>query len=217
MSGAASYKFSGSNISVLTSYAGSPKTITAITKANPAVVTSTAHGLANGDVVKIAGVVGMTEVNGKVYVIKTVTANTFELTDTDSTGFTTYVSGGTASVAVFTNFCGLTQYSRSGGSSAEIDDTSLCSTAKEFLLDLPDFGTTQLDFKFALNGVVNAALAAYDKSKDVTAVRIVLPNSGGTAVQLGYVQQTSESAGNGTIWTGSATIRNSGSRVDLTA
>ena len=39
---------------------GSPKTITGISAANPAVVTSTAHGLATGDVVIIAAVVGMT-------------------------------------------------------------------------------------------------------------------------------------------------------------
>ena len=47
---------------------GSAKTITAITKANPAVVTSTAHGLTDGTVVTISSVAGMTEINGKVAV-----------------------------------------------------------------------------------------------------------------------------------------------------
>ena len=37
------------------------KTITAITAANPAVVTSSSHGYSNGDFVNISGVVGMTE------------------------------------------------------------------------------------------------------------------------------------------------------------
>lgn len=72
------------------------KTITNITQANPAVVTSASHGLSNGAKVTIASVVGMTEVNGIVYTIANVAANTFELSGIDSTLFTAYSSGGTA-------------------------------------------------------------------------------------------------------------------------
>lgn len=78
----------------------SPKTITAITKANPAVVTSASHGFSNGDKVKIIAVEGMTEVNGESYIAANVAANTFELTSVngganiDSSSYTTYVSGG---------------------------------------------------------------------------------------------------------------------------
>lgn len=78
--------------------------ITAITKANPAVVTySGADTFAAGDRVYITGVVGMTEVNDTriFYRVGTVDTalNTFTLLDRDgnnvnSTGFTTYVSGG---------------------------------------------------------------------------------------------------------------------------
>ncbi len=73
-----------------------PKTITGITKANPAVVTSTSHGLSNGDVVRIRDVAGMTEVNGHTFTIANVAANTFELSGTNSTSYTTYTSGGYA-------------------------------------------------------------------------------------------------------------------------
>jgi hypothetical protein len=55
------------------------KTISAITKANPAVVTATSHGYSNGDEVVISGVVGMTEVNGKRFLVANKTTNTFEL------------------------------------------------------------------------------------------------------------------------------------------
>jgi hypothetical protein len=77
------------------------KTITAITKANPGVVTSTAHGFSNGDTVVITGVVGMTQVNGKRFKVASVTANTFALQDIDgvnvnTTSYTTYTSGGIA-------------------------------------------------------------------------------------------------------------------------
>ena len=75
------------------------KTISAITKANPAVVTATGHGYENGDEVVISGVVGMTEVNGKRFLVANKATNTFELTDKDGTNinsstFTTYTSGG---------------------------------------------------------------------------------------------------------------------------
>ena len=75
------------------------KTISAITKANPAVVTATSHGYSDGDEVVITAVGGMTEVNGKRFLVANKTTNTFELTDKDgtnvnSTSFTTYTSGG---------------------------------------------------------------------------------------------------------------------------
>ena len=75
------------------------KTISAITKANPAVVTATSHGYENGDEVVITAVGGMTEVNGKRFLVAGKTTNTFQLTNKDganinSSSFTTYTSGG---------------------------------------------------------------------------------------------------------------------------
>ena len=77
------------------------KTISAITAANPAVVTSSSHGYSNGDFVNISGVVGMTEVNNKTFKVADKTTNTFELQDVDgndinSSGYTAYSSGGVA-------------------------------------------------------------------------------------------------------------------------
>jgi len=77
------------------------KTITGITQANPAVVTSSSHGYSNGDEVLISSVSGMTEVNGKRFLVAGVTTNTFQLTDKDgtninSTSYTAYSSGGVA-------------------------------------------------------------------------------------------------------------------------
>jgi len=79
----------------------SNKTITAITQANPGVVTSTAHGYDNGNTIVISGVVGMTQVNGKRFKVANKTANTFELQNIDgvnvnTSSHTTYTSGGVA-------------------------------------------------------------------------------------------------------------------------
>lgn len=79
----------------------SAQNITAITNADPAVVTINSHGYSNGDEVYISSVGGMTELNGRNFKVANVTTNTFELTDLgdndiDSTGYGTYSSGGTA-------------------------------------------------------------------------------------------------------------------------
>jgi hypothetical protein len=79
----------------------SAKTITGITQANPAVVTSNAHGFSNGDKVFVAGVVGMVQVNGRYFTVAGATANTFQLSGVDSSGYTAYSSGGTVA-RVFT-------------------------------------------------------------------------------------------------------------------
>ena len=72
------------------------KTISAITKANPAVVTATSHGYSDGDRVFISGVVGMTEVNNREFTVAGKTTNTFQLSGVNSSAFTTYTSGGTS-------------------------------------------------------------------------------------------------------------------------
>jgi hypothetical protein len=76
------------------------KTITGITRADPGVVSATAHGFENGDIIQIEDVVGMTEVNMNQYKVANKAANTFELTDpdtdedVDTSGFTAWSSGG---------------------------------------------------------------------------------------------------------------------------
>ena len=77
------------------------KVITAITQANPGVITSNSHGLSDGDEVFVDAIVGMTELNGRNYRVANATTNTFTLedlfgNDIDTTGFTAYSSGGTA-------------------------------------------------------------------------------------------------------------------------
>jgi hypothetical protein len=219
MTASKTFKFAGSTIAVLTGFStNSPSLdITGITKANPPVVTITAHGLVDGDVVKLHDIGGMTELNNEVAIVNVLTSSTFELLGFDSTDNTTWTSGGQIDVGTFSNFCELTGYNRQGGSSAEIDSTSLCSTAKEYEIGLPDFGTTQLDFKFAPRTAIQLAIATFDESKDKMAVRVDLPKSGGRMVQLAFIQQTSEAAANGGIWTGSITVKNTGKREDFAA
>lgn len=69
--------------------------ISAATQANPCAVTTSAnHSFSTGDVVSIAGVVGMTELNGNSYTITVTGATTFTLDGTDSSAYTAYSSAG---------------------------------------------------------------------------------------------------------------------------
>jgi hypothetical protein len=76
----------------------SAKAVSAITKADPGVLTSNGHGLSNGDEVYLYNSSPMTELKARNYLIANVTTNTFTLTDLygaaiNTTGFTTYTSG----------------------------------------------------------------------------------------------------------------------------
>ena len=83
----------------------STSTISGATKANPCVVTDTGHGYANGDEIYITGVLGMTELNDKYYLVANKNTNDYELTDIggtniNSTAYTTYSSAGTSAQTI---------------------------------------------------------------------------------------------------------------------
>lgn len=221
MSSGKRYKWQGSVIQVMTSYTGgSPLTdITAATNANPCVLTvGSGHGIVAGDAFRIADIVGMTELNDDLFIAAEVNTNAITLFGVDSSGYGTYVSGGTIDEAVLSTFCELTNWNRQGGSSPEIPSTSICSVNAEFEVGLPDFGTTALSYNFApLTSTVQGALHDYWQSGEKIVVKVTLPRNGGIMVQEGFVQQESETAGNGGLWTATATLRNTGGRLDLAA
>ena len=70
--------------------------IIGITQADPAVVTMVGdQGIADGDVISLSDIVGMTELNDRSFTVGNKSGNTFELLDEDSSGHTAYTSGGT--------------------------------------------------------------------------------------------------------------------------
>lgn len=73
--------------------------VSGATQASPVVVTATGHGFSNGQEVRFSHIKGMTELNQHYFKAANVTANTFELQNTDSvdidgTEYSAYVSGG---------------------------------------------------------------------------------------------------------------------------
>ncbi|HYC97653.1 ubiquitin-activating E1 FCCH domain-containing protein [Brevundimonas sp.] len=79
---------------------GTQRTISGVTRARPAVVTtSTDHGFLNGEIVWITGATGMTQLNNKPYVVTNKTNTTFELwtmsgSRVDSRGWSNYNGSG---------------------------------------------------------------------------------------------------------------------------
>ena len=95
---------SNSELTITATVGAASKSISNITQASPAVLTTTnLHEFTEGSEVTVTDVVGMTQVNGEEYFMDVLTGNTVALyTDElltvplDSTGFTAYASGGVA-------------------------------------------------------------------------------------------------------------------------
>ena len=220
MSSGLRYKFQGSHISILTAFAAdSPEpAITGITKADPPVVTSAGHGLSNGDVIYITGIVGMTDLNARAYIVDGVTTDTFKLFDQDSTGYTAWSSGGTFTTGSWSEMCETKNWNRTGASKTQIDVTTVCSNAQEFESGLPGLGTLALTFNYAGDtSTAQIALKTWDDSSGTMAIKRELPNSGGTRVYLGTVQQMSDTGGVGGVWEASANIQLTGSVYTVVA
>lgn len=190
---------------------GSAKTITAISKANPGVFTSTAHGLAAGTVVTLASIAGMTEANGKSGVVVPLTANTFSIAGLDTTNFSTYTSGGTATPSQVT-VGNLTSVPMPGGQKAELDATNLSSTSKEFLAGLRDNGQATVSFHVdqddAGQMVLRSSFAASGNS--ASPFTVTLPNGKTRTFNAFCMNYGEPTLGVDGIFTGSATLRITG-------
>lgn len=146
---------------------GANKTITAISKATTGVVTSTAHGLANGDYVFLT-VNGMWQLNDRVIRIANVATNTFELEGVDTTAFDTFTSGTANTVTFGTSITTATSVSSSGGGFDFIDTTTIHSNAKTQMPGLPAPATFTFD---NYHDVSDAGLAAMKTASDAQAKR----------------------------------------------
>lgn len=133
--------------------------ISGITEANPGVVTVTsAASLSNGQRIQLNYVGGMTEVNGTEFLVSAVGGTTFALQDTtgtnvDTSGFTTYTSGGSVTTFPGNRIMGIHQWV-DGSNNKEVlvfDTTSaaIYNTANNSLeaLDTSDiFTSSSVDF-----------------------------------------------------------------------
>ena len=106
------------------------KTISGITKAAPGVVSSTAHGFTNNDVVLLE-VQGMVELNGRLFKVVNSAADSFQLagvdgsTGIDTTLYNTFSSGTAKKVTLGTSITGVQEFTFSGGDIKTVDTTTV--------------------------------------------------------------------------------------------
>jgi hypothetical protein len=77
------------------------KAITGATQTNPVRLTIISHGYTTGRAAMITGVVGMTQINDKLYRVTAIDADTISLDGVDGTAFTAYTSGGSCTTGTF--------------------------------------------------------------------------------------------------------------------
>lgn len=159
-----------SNVAVaIQSALAAADTISAITKANPGVVTSTSHGWVNGDYVKLT-IQGMHQLDGRVSRVANVAANTAELEGIDTTSFDTF-SSGTGEVITFgTTLTTATSISASGGDFDFMDTTTIHDSIKK---QIPGLATPAVFTFESIWDVADAGLVALRSASDSQAQRAV--------------------------------------------
>lgn len=168
---------------------GSSKTITDIALGNPTILTSSAHGLHNGDVVALSDMTGtdMAILNGQSFSVRSVTTNTFAVY-VDTTAKSIVADDATATSSTFTAVANIKDFTGFDGAASEIEKTNLDSVAKEFCLGLTDPGqfTFNIDYDHANAGHI--ALRAKQLSGVVSNFKVVLPSADGITFN-GYVKK----------------------------
>ena len=155
------------------------KTITGIAVGWPTIITSTTHGLTNGDVVTFASIVGTVGtdsslgLNGKTYAVKNCTISTFAIEVNTLT--LAYTSGGTATPLDWTQIKEIKSVKPAGAASSKIDVTDLESTAKEFRSGLMDNGTLACDIHILETDAGQAAALAAFKAGTIKNYKLVSP------------------------------------------
>lgn len=157
------------------------KTITGITQADPGVVTATAHGYSDGDIVLLS-IAGMYQLDGRLFVVRSSTTNTFELEDVDgassidTTNFAEFSSGSAYKVTLGTTITGVQEFSASGGDPKFLDTTTVNDrTGKQVIV-----GSNPISFSLTMQWdpgqAAQKAMIAASESGDQKGFKIQWPN-----------------------------------------
>jgi hypothetical protein len=149
---------------------GTARTITAISKASPGVVTSTAHGFANGDYVLLTISGGMNQVDGRVFRVAASAANTFNLEGEDTTNYDNFTSGTAQMITFGTTISTLTTVNASGGDFDFTDTTTIHSLVKT---QIPGQASPSVFSFDSIWDVADAGLIALKAASDNKAQRAV--------------------------------------------
>lgn len=171
------------------------KTITAITKASPGVVTSTAHGYSNGNYVLLS-VQGMWQVDQKVVRVANQTANTFELEGVDTTLYDTFSSGSAYLITYGTTITSATTISASGGDFDFIDTTTIHGNVKTQIPGLANPLNYTFDNLWDMADAGQIAMKAASDQQATRCFRFTFGSGGPIMLFNGYVGFAGAPTGN---------------------
>lgn len=155
---------------------GSDRTITAISKANPAVVTSAGHGYSNGDVVVLDIPGGMVELDGQAARVANKATDSFQLEGIDSTNFSTFTSGSCAEVT-FSTLSSAQNITMPNPAPAKIDVTTLIDKSKQYEYGLPDAPDGSITGLFNPGGTAEGYVKAATEGNESMAFRVTFAGS----------------------------------------
>lgn len=161
------------------------KNMTAVTNANPAVVTSVAHGYTTGDEILVTS--GWEDITDTVIKITVLTADTFSLTgiDTTNTGFYP-IAGGVGTAQKVTGWTAIPQILTISGSGGDARFTDVQLLSKRNAIRVPTgFNATSITLSLAHDPSQAAYITMLGISRNLSKVAFKQMISGG-AVTYGY-------------------------------
>ena len=184
-----------SNVAVaMQSALGSNKTISAITKANPGVASSTSHGISDAAYVYLNNIQGMYQLDGRVVRVDNPLTSSFELEGVDTTSFGTFTSGVANEVTFGTSLgTGLT-INVSGGDFEFIDYTTIHDSVKKQLIGLANPTVINMDLIWDPSDASFSALKSAADNKAIRAFKFTFAN-GAIWTFAGYVGFTGAPTG----------------------
>lgn len=175
------YKNSGLRMALQSAIAAA-KTITAVTNDATGTFTSTAHGFVNGEIVLLE-LLGMTEVNNRLFEVMGVTANTFALESVDgvtainTTSYGVFSSGTAKKITLGTSITGVSGFSPSGGDIKFLDTTTVHDTEDKQITAGSTALSYNLTFQWDPADAAQAAMLDTSRLGASKAFRILWPNN----------------------------------------
>ncbi len=174
------YKNSGLRMALQSAIAAA-KTITAATNDADGEFTSTAHGFLSGDIVLLE-VLGMTEVNNRLFEVITVDPNIFALesvdgtTPIDTTDYGVLSSGTAKKITLGTSITGVSGFAPTGGDIKFLDTTTVHDTEDKQITAGSTALSYSLTFQWDPLDAAQAAMLATSRLGESKAFRILWPN-----------------------------------------
>lgn len=161
------------------------KTISAFSKANPGVATSTSHGYITGDYLKLT-MQGMYQLNERIIRVTNSLTNSWDAEGVDTTNFGTFSSGSSEKITFGTTLSSATDVTASGGDPEFADITTISDNIRKQVPIITSPFSISFDCIFDPSDAALIALKAAADNIAQRAVQIAFA-SGARILFNGYV------------------------------